>query len=69
VREPQALSEMKRTGHYAHGVNADVVRQMDALYAPSDESSSPLPELALRFLLSTPEIASAVPSPALRPWS
>jgi aryl-alcohol dehydrogenase-like predicted oxidoreductase len=63
VRQPEAVAQMKRTGHYAHGFDADVVRRMDALYALSDVTGICLPELSLRYLLSDPTISSVVPGP------
>jgi aryl-alcohol dehydrogenase-like predicted oxidoreductase len=63
ARRPAAVAEMKHTGRYQHGFNADVLRRIDALYALSDDTDLDLPELALRYLLSDPEIASIIPGP------
>jgi D-threo-aldose 1-dehydrogenase len=63
VRQPEAVATMKTTGQFLHGFTADVLRRIDALYALSDETGLSLPEMALRFVLSNPEIAGVVPGP------
>jgi len=58
------LVEIRRNGEYRLGFeNAEVVRRVEAIYDLSGETGIALPEMAVRFLLSDPQIGTVIPGP------
>lgn len=63
VKATERIAEMRRTGVYPWGFDAQVLRRLDAIYALSERVNLSLPELGLRYLLSDARVASVIPGP------
>ncbi len=60
VRQPERIAQIRVTGEYPHGLEAEVLRRIDALAAETDME---LAEMGIRYLLSDPDISTAIPGP------
>ena len=57
------IAEIRRTGKYPWGLEEQVLRRIDAIYALSDRVGLSLPELGLRYLLSDTRVSTIIPGP------
>ncbi len=63
VRQEERIAQIRAAGEYPHGLEEEVLRRIDAIYALSTEMDMDLAEMGIRYLLSDPDISTVIPGP------